>query len=320
MTRRSIAIVWKAADEQIIPPKERRAWEANGLRPYGRITGLALPLELEAIMNDSTTHEKVSPSNIIVESGEPTLIKVSDPVEQASLLLNRDNRAFGHDYRDVSGYFRRNGSARRPTTSQLRLVPEIHHGPIQGTYQTVPNAAAIGPQEYKNNKGQEEDTIRELATSLTLAPGQLAVIGCRPEQKRGLGTFFLTQPVAHSDQRLEKLILIWASRNLQGVGPDDRIANAADRPTFLKRLVGSPRSPSPSQSQASPSPIEPPAAGVDTMLMDPAALNPAPATKPAATKFAQPATNASAPDQAKLSGDVRSSGASGLLQSRWSPL
>ena len=84
-------VVWKAADEQIIPPKERRAWEANGLR-LGRIIG-ELPLELEAIMNDTTSHQKVSPTDFFVESGEPTLIKISDPVEQATVLLNRDNRA-----------------------------------------------------------------------------------------------------------------------------------------------------------------------------------------------------------------------------------
>ena len=75
-------VVWKAADEQIIPPKDRRAWEVNGLR-VGRIIG-ELPLELEAIMNDTTCHQKVSPTDIIVESGEPTLIKISDPVEQAT--------------------------------------------------------------------------------------------------------------------------------------------------------------------------------------------------------------------------------------------
>ncbi len=290
-------VVWKAADEQIIPPKERRAWEANGLR-VGRITG-ELPLELEAIMNDSTSHQRVSPTDIIVESGEPTLIKVSDPVEQASLLLNRDNRAFGHDYTDVSGYFRATAQHDGPNNVVLRLVPELHFGPIQRTFQTVPSAAAIGPQEFKINNGQEEDTIRELATSFALAPGQVAVIGCRPEQKRGLGTFFFTQPVAHSDQRLEKLVLIWATRNLQGVGPDERSQKASDRPTLLKRLAGTPRPPSP--SRATQAPVEPPTAGVDMMLVDPAPLKPAPATNPPAAKPVQPATNAPSPDQAKPS-------------------
>ena len=92
------------------------------------------------------------------------------------------------------------------------------------------------------------------------------MIGCRPEQKRGLGTFFFTQAVAHSDQRLEKLILIWASRNLQGVGPDDRSTKSDDRPSMFKRLVGSP--PPATQSRARTAPVEPPSPGVDTMMMD----------------------------------------------------
>ena len=54
-----------------------------------------------------------------------------------------------------------------------------------------------------------------------LEPGQVAVIGCRPEFKRSLGSFMLTQSVAHSDQRVEKLIMIWASRNLQGMGTNE---------------------------------------------------------------------------------------------------
>jgi hypothetical protein len=293
------AVVWKAADEQVIPPKERRAWEANGLR-VGRIVG-ELPLELEAIMNDTTTHQKVSPADIIVESGEPTLIKVSDPVEQATLLFNRDNRPIGSDYRDVSGYFRATAQHEGTNNVSLRLVPEIHHGPIQRTFQSVPNAAAIGPQEFKINNGQQEETIRELATTISLAPGHLVVIGCRPEQKRGLGTFFFTQPVAHSDQRLAKLIMIWASRNLQGVGPDERSTKASDRPTLFKRLVGSQSTPT--QAQPKPAPIEPPSPGVDTMLLlDPATLNPGPATtKPLATKAAAQPTTAPPPEPAKPS-------------------
>ncbi len=250
-------VVWKSADEQVIPLKDRRAWEVNGLR-VGRIIG-EFPLELEAIMNDTTSHQKVTPTNFFIEDGEPTLIKVSDPVEEASLLLNRDNRVFGNDYKDVSGYFRATAQHDGPNNVSLRLVPELHYGPILRTFQTVPNAAAIGPQEFKINNGQQEDTIRELTTSLTLEPGQVAVIGCRPEQKRGLGTFFFTQTVAHSDQRTQKLILIWASRNMQGMGPNDQLPKANDRPSFFKRFVG----PSPVESPARPTPPVPKFPGVD---------------------------------------------------------
>ncbi len=293
------AVVWKAADEQIIPFKERRAWEANGLR-LGRIIG-ELPLELEAIMNDTNSHQRVAPSNFMIESGEPTLVKISDSVDEASLILNRDNRVFGYDRKDVSGYFRATAQHEGPNNVSLRLVPEIHFGPIKRTFQTVPIAAPIAPQEFQINNGQEEDTIRELATNLTLEPGQVAVIGCRPEMKRSLGTLFFTQPVAHSDQRLEKLILIWASRNLQGMGPNDRSSKATDRPTLFKRLVGAPPAPPP-QTPARPAAVIPTEPGVDNMpLADPSIFRTEPVTKPAASppapKAAPPPTTAS-PDPA----------------------
>jgi hypothetical protein len=230
--------VWRVADEQVIPPKERRAWEVNGLR-LGRIMG-ELPLELEAALKETAPQKKVDPTSFYVDSGEPSLLKSSEAVEQASLLLNRDNRVFGNDYKDVSGYFRVTPQHEGANLVSLRLVPEIHHGPIQRTFQALPNAALIQPQEFRINNGQQEETIRELATTLVLEPGQVAVIGCRPERQRSLGSFLLTQSVAHSDQRIEKLILIWASRNLAGQGPNDREANLTDRPKLLQWLTGPP--------------------------------------------------------------------------------
>jgi hypothetical protein len=227
--------VWRVADEQVVPPTERRAWEVNGLR-IGRILG-ELPLELEAALKETAPQKKVDPATIFVDSGEPTLLSISEAVPEAALLLNRDNRVFGNDYKDVSGYFRVTPQHEGANLVSIRLVPEIHYGPIQRTFQALPNAAALQPQEFRINNGQQEDTIRELTTTLVLEPGQVAVIGCRPEQKRGLGTFMLTQAVAHSDQRMEKLILIWASRNLRGQGPNDRDSNVTDRPRLFKRLA-----------------------------------------------------------------------------------
>jgi hypothetical protein len=248
-------VVWRVADEQIISPEQRRAWEVNGLR-LGRMIG-ELPLELEAIMKDTSPQNKVTPTSFLVECGDPTLVSVSEPVEQASLLLNRENRIFGKDYKDMSGYFRVIAQHQGSNNTLLRLVPEIHHGPIQRMFQAVQSAAPVGPQEFRMNNGQQEETFRELAASLVLEPGQLAVIGCRPDQKRSLGTFFFTQAVAHSDQRIEKLILIWASRNLQGQGPEDRGSTTLDRPKLFKRLKGPATGPSAAKPTA-PLPQMPP--------------------------------------------------------------
>ena len=44
---------------------------------------------------------------MLVESGDQqTLISISPRVEQVSLLVNRDDRVSGRDYKDASGYFR----------------------------------------------------------------------------------------------------------------------------------------------------------------------------------------------------------------------
>jgi hypothetical protein len=248
-------VVWRVADEQIISPEQRRAWEVNGLR-LGRMIG-ELPLELEAIMKDTSPQNKVTPTSFYVEGGEPTLVSVSEPVEQASLLLNRENRIFGRDYKAMSCFFRVTPQHSGSNNISLRLVPEIHHGPIQRMFQAVQSAAPVGPQEFRMNNGQQEETFRELAANLVLEPGQLAVIGCRPDQKRSLGTFFFTQAVAHSDQRVEKLVLIWASRNLQGQGPEDRGTTTLDRPKLFKRLKG-PAAGSSAAKPAAPAPLVPP--------------------------------------------------------------
>ncbi len=252
--------VWRVADEQVISPEHRRAWEINGLR-VGRILG-ELPMELEAALKETAPEKKVNPTTFYIQSGDPTLLSISPPVEQASLILNRDNRIFGNDYKDVSGYFRVTPQHEGANLVSLRLVPEIHFGPIQRTFQALPNAAAIQTPEFSINTGQQEETIRELATKLVLDPGQVAVIGCRPEYKRGLGCFLLTQSMAHSDQRIEKLIVIWASRNLQGQGLKDREANTSDRPRLLKWLMGP--APTPNAKPVSPNPEIP----ADTSIPD----------------------------------------------------
>jgi hypothetical protein len=120
----------------------------------------------------------------------------------------------------------------------VRLVPEIHYGPIQRNFQAMPNAAPLAPQELKINDGQKEETLRDLPVNLVVEPGQAIVVGCAPDQKRGLGSFLFTQSVAQSDQRQQKLILIWASRlNKEGVIDGSSNDAPTDRPKLFKRLI-----------------------------------------------------------------------------------
>jgi hypothetical protein len=207
-------LVWKTADEQAISPEARRALEVNGLR-IGQITG-ELPPELVAIL-DAPPPNKVEPASFLLDDGEQTLISTCDPVDQVSLLLNRENRPYGKDFQAASGYFRVTASHEGGDGIALRLTPEIHHGPVQRSYQPLTHATPYAPQQFRINDGQQEEALGDLAANLVLEPGQVAVIGCRPEKERSLGAFLFTPTESHGDQKRQKLVLIWASRNQVGV-------------------------------------------------------------------------------------------------------
>ena len=145
------------------------------------------------------------------------MLSLSESAPTASLLLCSENRAYGKDYQDASGWCRVTAKQEGPSGVTLRFVPEIHHGPIQHGFGAVPNGGSMAPQRFMVRDGQEEDTLRELAATLTLQPGQVAVLGCRPDKQRSLGTFLFTQPEVNSDRLLQKVLLIWASRTTQGL-------------------------------------------------------------------------------------------------------
>jgi hypothetical protein len=255
-------------DEQVISATERRALEANGLR-VGRIIG-ELPPELDAMLKDEAPQRKITPIKIFVESGDQTpLISIREPVEQVALLLNRDNRVSGKPYKVASGFFRVTPRHDGAHGVALRLVPEIHHGPVRQTYQPLPGAA-FTPQTFMINNGQQEEAFRELSANLALENGQVAVIGCRPEQKRSLGSFLLTQVGADGDPHRQKLILIWASRNLEGVIAEQS-SKSNDRPKLFKRLV------EPAPVAATPAPTSAPSSRPS---MKPESPAPATAAKP----------------------------------------
>jgi hypothetical protein len=245
-------VVWRVADEQVISPTERRALEANGLR-VGRIMG-DLPKELETILQEGAPEApKVNPTSLFVESGEPTLISLGPPVEQASLLVNKDNRISGKDYKDASGFLRLTPRHDGAHGVSLRLVPELHHGPLRRTFPALSHTAGFAPQELSIRDTQQEDTIRELAVDLVLEASHVAVIGCRPDNRRNLGSFLFGEAGSEDGQRHQKLILIWASRNLPGV--IDEKSKTNDRPRLFKRMVAPPPVP---PSPPSPPPPSPP--------------------------------------------------------------
>src|SRR5262249_35618594 len=116
---------------------------------------------------------------------------------------------------------------------------------------------------------------------LTLEEGQIAIIGCRPDKVRSFGSFLFSQPAAENDERHQRLILIWASRNMNGIVAE--APKGADRSRLFRRLGGTPDEP-----PASPAPPPPPIPGA------PAPTPRTPSARPGAARSADAPVKAKA--------------------------
>ncbi len=206
--------VWGAADEQVVTSEVRRVLQANGLR-IGVITG-PLPAAVEGALH-APPPDKVDPTEFVLPDGANTLVSLAEPNPTVSLLLNLGGRASGRDYQEASGWFRVTANQDGPTGVALRIVPEIHHGPVLRRYDSLPNGGGgVNPMQFMLKDSQQEETLRDLSATLTLQPGQVTVIGCDPDRRGSLGHFLFTRAEANSDRLTQKVVLFWASRNLSG--------------------------------------------------------------------------------------------------------
>ncbi|HWE35213.1 MAG TPA: hypothetical protein VG406_01475 [Isosphaeraceae bacterium] len=202
-------VLWGAADEQAVAPEVRRALEANGLR-VGVIPG-ALPTEVQELLRAGPPH-KIDPAIYAQIDGDPALIPISPKVAVKNLLLVLDGRATGRDYRDATGLLRVAASRDGTAGVSLRIVPEIHHGEVRHRVSADLPTGPFEPLQLTQRPGQEEENFRDLAATLAVEPGQVAVVGSRPDRRGSLGDFLMTEAEPNSDRLLQKVLLIWATR------------------------------------------------------------------------------------------------------------
>lgn len=237
-------VVWQVADEQVVEPGLRRALQLNGLR-YGRITG-DLPSELNELLQAGPP-DRPQGQVVINPSGTPTLLDPTQapPRPSLTLLLSQpDGSVKGKAYQDARGLLRLTPSHNESGGIAVRILPELHHGPVTAGFGVLPTAGLPAPQEFRMTSGQKEETFRDLAASLDLQPGQVALLGVRPERPGSLGDVLFQRPDGNSDRVLQTLVLLRAQK--------------ADAPM-----------PSPSSSPAGLTPAEPPA---DLVPIDPIEL------------------------------------------------
>ncbi len=205
--------VWKSTDEQVVDPELRRALQLNGMR-LGRLTG-ELPSGLAELLQAKPPNQP-DVLTIANPSGESTLIDASQatPKSSLNLLLSApDGQVRGKNYSDAKGFLRVTASHEGTTAVALKLVPELHHGPVLASFIPVPMGGVMMPREFQMSSGQKQETFKDLATTISLQPGQVLLIGARADRTGSLGDILFDKPDGNSDRVKQSLVMIWATRN-----------------------------------------------------------------------------------------------------------
>jgi hypothetical protein len=209
--------VWASADEQVVAPEVRRVLQANGLK-LGLITG-GLPVDLDRAIHAPPPNKVERPEFSLPDGSNNTLISLTESLPETTLLLNREGRTSGRDYHDAKGFVRITATQDGPTGVTLRVAPEIHHGQVARRFTPLPDGVGtlntMEPLAIKD--AQDETTFRDLTATFTVQPGQAVVLGGDPDRPGSLGAFLFTQPEPKSDRLLQKVVVVWASRNNNGI-------------------------------------------------------------------------------------------------------
>lgn len=202
--------LWRDADLQSVGDESRSNLEANGIRA-GVVTG-DLPSEVRAIL-EAPPPNQIDPMLLVRPDGEASDVDLAAATADLDLLLNRHGAVSGKRYKDAKGriklYARREGEE----GVTLRIVPEVLHGPIRQGWGPAPGGGAFAPQQLVMRNGQEEETLRDLAATVTLHAGQVLLLSAQPEMSSSLGNFLFTDHEPNSDRPLRKVLFIWATRS-----------------------------------------------------------------------------------------------------------
>jgi len=200
--------LWTVVDDQVLPDATREALATNGLRT-GVVTG-ELPPEVQEVLN-APPPNRIDPALVIIAGGENTLVEMGASSPSLDLIVNRDGKAVGKVYDQAKGCLRLTPNYEGENGVSLRIVPELHHGPVKRSWSTV-QGTTFDPKQLTMKDGQTEETYRDLAAELNLHPGQVAVVGGRSDKPGSLGSFLFTANEVNSDRLLQRVLFIWASR------------------------------------------------------------------------------------------------------------
>lgn len=190
------AAIWKAADEQPLPPELRRSLATNGLRVgvYGQNLPMPLVALLDAKPNLAETIASGASGELELDGGRRQLplraghratVNVSQVFPTLPVLISDDGQVRGQQLVEARCTLSLKSHPLGDGRVKLVLTPEIEHG--------QPKTRWLGSEGMMiQQTARDRLTLDRLQWEVVLRPGESLVVSATPEQK-GLGEYFFTQ-------------------------------------------------------------------------------------------------------------------------------
>jgi hypothetical protein len=194
--------IWQEVDEQTLPPDIRRRLGENGFRA-GVVAG-HLPQSVQRILE---LHSRPTPEqdpeaaqvNVVTFDGRPTVriqqmqlparrrgeIAASSVHPFAAPLIYEDGQLRGETFEQCQGMIALKAIPDNDGRVRLEVVPELHYGEPQRRFTSSEGVLNL-------ETGRPRKTFANLTHELTLASGDLYVLGSSHAKQGSLGDYFFT--------------------------------------------------------------------------------------------------------------------------------
>ena len=211
----TIESIWQEVDEQAIPSETRLRLLRNGFRVG--LLGHSLPSSVSSLLSttDSPTANgrSIDPSQrlqpgitrhqLYLRPAHRAELVASPTQAEFHALVWSDRGAEGNTYTEAQAQFSVQAEPGRDGRTELRMIPEVHHGSQQQHY-------AGGNAMFRLDSRRRRESFDDLAVMASLAPGEVLVMGRRADHAGTLGDRFFgsTNPALVA----ERLLLIRLSK------------------------------------------------------------------------------------------------------------
>lgn len=211
--------LWSNVDEQVIPQQLRKELYRNGFR-VGRIAG-PIPQAVAEILRltdapvgqvgleskETVSISEDSPPvrrHLQVRPGHRAELLASGVYEELPFLRRNDQgQVVGQTLQKAQGIFSMTLYPKSNGTVCVQLVPELHYG--EPRLQPITSEGLI-----RWEMRRDRIVLGDLGIKVDLAPGDMVILTCTPDQPGSLGGRFFT--AESSGKREQKLIAIRLSQ------------------------------------------------------------------------------------------------------------